>query len=174
MGAVNGLFVKGQAFDLARLLGDRALAERYREGPGVLSRLCPPDYHRFHFPAAGVPEDPLTLPGPLYSVSPFALRQRLSILWTNRRSLTRLATPALGQVLLMEIGATFVGRIGQSFTARQPVGKGQEKGVFGFGASACLTLFEPGRVRLEADLLKAGGEGIELYARQGQAMARQA
>ena len=47
-----GIFVKGQKFDLPDLLGNAALAERYQRGTLVLSRLCPVDYHRFHFPAA--------------------------------------------------------------------------------------------------------------------------
>jgi phosphatidylserine decarboxylase len=52
---IEGVFVKGQKFDLPALLGDAALAKNYADGALVLSRLCPVDYHRFHFPAAGVP-----------------------------------------------------------------------------------------------------------------------
>ncbi|RYD32156.1 MAG: hypothetical protein EOP87_13335, partial [Verrucomicrobiaceae bacterium] len=42
----GGVFVKGQKFDLAALLGDAELAEKYADGALVLSRLCPVDYHR--------------------------------------------------------------------------------------------------------------------------------
>jgi len=168
--AASHVFVKGQRFDLPRLLGDAGLAARYAAGPAVLSRLCPTDYHRFHFPARGTPGDTLTLDGPLHSVSPLALRRRLSILWTNRRTLTRLATPHLGEVLLIEIGATCVGRIHQTFRAHRPVAAGDEKGCFAFGGSACLTLFEPGSLTLARDLTRAGNEGIELYAPMGDAL----
>jgi hypothetical protein len=50
---IDGVFVKGQKFNLARLLGDAELANRYARATVVLSRLCPVDYHRFHFPVSG-------------------------------------------------------------------------------------------------------------------------
>ena len=54
-GAVKGIFAKGQTFDIPALVADRALGERYARGTVVCSRLCPVDYHRFHFPVAGTP-----------------------------------------------------------------------------------------------------------------------
>lgn len=50
---IKNVFVKGQRFDLPSLLGSDTLAERYAAGAVVLSRLCPTDYHRFHFPVSG-------------------------------------------------------------------------------------------------------------------------
>ncbi len=172
--AIEGVFVKGQKFDLPALLGDRKLAERYADGALVLSRLCPVDYHRFHFPAAGVPGETRLIEGPLFSVSPIALRQRLAYLWTNKRTITELKTGRFGTVLCLEIGATCVGTIGQTFTPGQPVAKGAEKGYFAFGGSSTLTLFEPGVVRLETDLLENSREQIELYARIGSRMGHSA
>jgi phosphatidylserine decarboxylase len=168
------VFVKGQKFDLAALLGDAALAARYATGSLVLSRLCPVDYHRFHFPAAGVPGPTRMIDGPLFSVSPIALRQRLAYLWTNKRTITELATESFGKVILMEIGATCVGTIQQTFTPGQPVAKGAEKGYFAFGGSSTLTLFEPGAVTLEPDLLHHSAHQIELYARIGSRMGHTA
>ena len=89
--------------------------------------LCPVDYHRFHFPAAGVPGETRLIDGPLFSVSPIALRKRLAYLWTNKRTLTALETRRFGTVLLFEIGATCVGTIHQTFTARQQRGKRARK-----------------------------------------------
>lgn len=171
---IGGVFVKGQKFDLAALLGDRELAARYADGSLVLSRLCPVDYHRFHFPAAGVPGETRQIEGPLFSVNPIALRQRLAYLWTNKRTITRLETERFGTVLCLEIGATCVGTIGQTYTPGQPVAKGAEKGYFAFGGSSTLTLFEPGAVCLEQDLLSNSARQIELYARIGSRMGRSA
>lgn len=169
--AVDSVFVKGQRFDLARLLGDDALAERFADGPLVLSRLCPVDYHRFHFPCAGVPSAPRWIEGPLFSVSPIALRRRLAYLWENKRCVTRVESDESGLVLSLEIGATCVGGIHQTYTAGERVGAGDEKGYFAFGGSSVMTLFEPGRVRLADDLLEHSAAGRELYARMGSAMA---
>jgi len=169
---IENVFVKGQKFDLPAMLGDRALADRYADGALVLSRLCPVDYHRFHFPAAGVPGETRSIDGPLFSVSPIALRQRLAYLWTNKRAITELVTERFGRIILLEIGATCVGTIRQTYTPGEPVAKGAEKGYFAFGGSSTLTLFEPGVIRLEDDLLEYSAKQIELYARIGSRMGR--
>jgi phosphatidylserine decarboxylase len=171
---IRGVFVKGQKFDLAALLGDRELAARYADGALVLSRLCPVDYHRFHFPAAGVPGETQLIDGPLFSVNPIALRKQLGYLWTNKRAITHLETGHFGTVLCLEIGATCVGTIRQTFTPGGAVTKGEEKGYFAFGGSSTLTLFEPGRVRLEEDLIVNSAKQTELYARIGSRMGHSA
>ena len=172
--AIQGVFVKGQNFDLARLLGDDALAAKYADGSLVLSRLCPVDYHRFHFPASGTPGQVKLINGPLFSVSPIALRRRLSYLWENKRTLSKLETSDLGTVLLMEIGATCVGSIHQTFTPGKPVQKGDEKGYFAFGGSSTITIFEPGAVKLATDLVECSSRQLELYAKIGTAMGEAA
>jgi len=168
---IDSFFVKGQSFDLPALLDDPALAEKYANGSLVLSRLCPVDYHRFHFPAAGTPTETKTIAGPLFSVSPIALAKKLSYLWTNKRTITQLKTEAYGTILVMEIGATCVGSIHQTFAPGIPVAKGAEKGYFAFGGSSTITIFEPGKVQLAQDLLDNSAKQIELYAKIGTEMA---
>lgn len=172
--AIAGVFVKGQKFDLAALLGDAELAEKYAAGTLVLSRLCPVDYHRFHFPADGTPGPTRLIDGPLFSVSPLALRQRLSYLWTNKRTITHLRTEHIGTVLMLEVGATCVGTIEQTYESGKPVEKGAEKGFFAFGGSSTITIFEPSAVILEQDLAEHSARQIELYAKVGTRMARRA
>lgn len=170
--AIDGIFVKGQRFNLEQLLGSQELAAKYRGGALVLSRLCPVDYHRFHFPVSGVPEDATLINGPLYSVSPIALRQKISILMENKRMLTSVASDRWGDVLCIEIGATCVGTIQQTYTPGILVEKGAEKGYFSFGGSSTITLFEPGKIRLAEDLVRHAEEGRELYAHMGDAMGQ--
>ncbi len=166
----DGLFVKGEMFSLEKLLQDRKLADRYAKGSLLLSRLCPVDYHRFHFPAAGVPGATRLINGPLFSVNPIALCQNIQILATNKRCLTELQTEAFGKVLLLEIGATCVGSICQTYESGRPVSKGSEKGYFRFGGSSTITIFEPGRVRFDHDLIENSKQHRELYARVGDGM----
>jgi phosphatidylserine decarboxylase len=165
--AVEGVFVKGQRFNLSKLLGDQKLADRFADGAAVFSRLCPVDYHRFHFPVAGIPGEARLINGPLYSVNPLALRDRLSILWENKRFITEIESEQFGKVLMLEIGATNVGSVNHTFVPTRPVAKGEEKGYFAFGGSATLTLFEPGRVKLDEDLLEQSAQQRELYAKVG-------
>ena len=169
---LSALVVKGRPFTLAELLGDASLAQRFQDGALVVSRLCPTDYHRFHFPLAGLPGAARRLPGPLDSVSPVAIRAGARSLCANKRELTLLETPGAGLVALIEVGAACVGRIEQSFAPETPVAKGAQKGVFLFGGSTVITIFEPGRVKMADDLLEHSAQGMETYARMGDAMGR--
>ncbi|SKB01263.1 phosphatidylserine decarboxylase [Prosthecobacter debontii] len=160
-------FVKGVKFHLPALLDDAELAARYEKGAVLISRLCPTDYHRFHFPCGGVAETPRLINGPLYSVSPIAFMKRPSIFWENKRYVTRLQTGQFGEVLLLEVGATCVGSVVHTSPADAPVLKGDEKGYFRFGGSCFITIFEPGRIQFSDDLLQQSAQGREVYARMG-------
>ncbi|MCC6235784.1 MAG: phosphatidylserine decarboxylase, partial [Verrucomicrobiales bacterium] len=171
LSAAEAFFAKGQRFDLGAFVADAALARRYAGGAAVFSRLCPVDYHRFHYPVAGKVTGPQRIEGVLGSVNPIALRRRLAFLWENRRWLTEIQTERNGRVLMVEIGATNVGSV--VYTGAPSGGgvmKGAEKGYFRFGGSAVMTLFEPGRVKLSEDLVAARAEGLELYAKVGERM----
>lgn len=168
--AVSSIYAKGQAFDLPALLGGEAIAEKYRRGALVCSRLCPVDYNRFHFPVAGMPGNPQLLNGSLYSVNPVALRRNIAYLWENKRQRITLDAGPWGELTLVIIGATNVGSMTFTHTEGSLAPKGQEAGFFSFGGSFVATLFEPGKIRLAGDLLKATAAGHELYARMGSAM----
>ena len=168
----GGLFVKGEMFDLKELLRDVELADRYANGSLLLSRLCPVDYHRFHFPVGGIAGATQLLNGPLFSVNPIALRQNIKILATNKRTLMKLKTETAGTVLLMEIGATCVGGIQQTYEPESSMNKGDEKGFFRFGGSSTIVIFEPGRVVFDDDLVEQSARHRELYARMGDSMGR--
>lgn len=165
--AADGFYVKGAKFTLAELLGDEALAAQFAGGSMLISRLCPVDYHRFHFPVAGVPGEPRLINGWLYSVSPVALRRNIRYLVENKRVVTLLRSPAFGTVAMIEVGATNVGTIKQTHVPDRAVAKGEEKGVFKFGGSCVITLFERGRIRFDPDLLAQSAQHVETYARMG-------
>jgi len=163
----DGFYVKGAKFTLAELLGDAALAAQFAGGSMLISRLCPVDYHRFHFPVAGVPGEPRLINGWLYSVSPVALRRNIRYLVENKRVITLLRSPQFGTVAMIEVGATNVGTIKQTHVPDRAVAKGEEKGVFKFGGSCVITVFERGRIRFDADLVAQSGQHVETYARMG-------
>ena len=133
----------------------------------LISRLCPVDYHRFHFPVDGVPGESRLIRGRLYSVHPIALRRSVRYLVRNKREVTLIASPEFGDVAMIEVGATNVGAIRQSYVPGRPVAKGDEKGFFAFGGSCVITLFARGRIRFDADLVAQGARQVETYARFG-------
>ena len=169
---IDGFFVKGQTFDLNQLIGDDTLASQYAGGSLILSRLCPVDYHRFHFPVSGHASQTHLINGPLFSVSPIALSRNLSYLWQNKRTITQIQTESMGKVLMMEIGATCVGSIQQTYQAEQAIGKGDEKGYFAFGGSSTIVIFEPGVICFSDDLLSNSSKQIETYAKMGDSMGK--
>ena len=163
----EGFYVKGAKFSLAELLGDAALANAFAGGAMLISRLCPVDYHRFHFPVDGTPGEPRLINGWLYSVSPVALRRNLRCLVQNKREITLIDSPAFGTVAMIEVGATNVGAIRQTHVPGRPAAKGAEKGLFAFGGSCVITLFQAGRIRFDEDIVAQSAECMETYARMG-------
>ncbi|MEI6714669.1 MAG: archaetidylserine decarboxylase [Verrucomicrobiota bacterium] len=166
----DGFYVKGMKFTLAELFCDPALAEEFRGGSMVISRLCPVDYHRFHFPVAGRPGAPRILNGDLFSVSPIALRKNVGYLVQNKRALTLIEDTRFGRVAMFEVGATCVGTIKNVFQPGSPVVKGAEKGFFTFGGSCVITVFAKGRIRFADDLVEQSRHQIETYARMGDVL----
>lgn len=158
--------VKGQKFNLSTLLN--APADRYKTM--IIARLCPVDYHRFHFPADCVPGHTRLINGPLYSVNPIAIKQNISIFTENKRYITPLHTTQFGTIQYIEIGATFVGSSLQTYTPNNPYAKGDEKGYFAFGGSALILLFEEGKLQLDPDLVQATKDGFEMRCLMGQGM----
>jgi phosphatidylserine decarboxylase len=162
--------VKGKEFNLEEFLQDPVLARRYSDGSMVIARLCPSDYHRFHFPCDGTPSEARLINGPLYSVNPIALKKRISILSENKRMVTEIESTKLGTILYVEIGATSVGSIHQTYTPGEPVKKGDEKGYFEFGGSCLVLIFENGRILFDEDLVQNTKRGLETKANFGQSL----
>lgn len=168
----DGFLVKGETFSLKQLLLDKELADRYYKGTMVMARLCPTDYHRFHFPCDCTPSETQLINGWLYSVNPIALKQNCQIFTKNKRSYTLLKTESFGTILFMEVGATSVGTIVQTFTPDKNYKQGDEKGYFSFGGSSIIMLFEPGKISLDADLAATASDKIELRCLFGQSIGR--
>jgi len=170
--SANSVYVKGQRWDLPALLGGEAAAAPYRGASALISRLCPTDYHRFHAPASGTVAKRRPLAGPLRSVSPLALSRSAAPLWSNKRVVLEIDSPACGRYAFVAIGATCVGAVSVVPEPGARVAKGEELGCFAFGGSCVICLFPAGRAALEPDLLARPDEAPELYARMGERAGR--
>lgn len=168
---LDSFFVKGRAFCLPDFLKNDALARQYADGALLIIRLAPVDYHRFHFPADGRISRSVPIDGHYFSVSPYAVKNRLSIYWENKREYSMLQTKTAGRILLCEVGATMVGTIIQSYAPGADVRKGEEKGWFKFGGSTVILLLEKGRACIDADIIKNTKKGYETRVRMGERVA---
>lgn len=167
---IRSFVIKEKKFDLGAFLQDEMLASQYRDGSMMIGRLAPVDYHRVHFPCDAAASMPQLIRGPLYSVNPIALKKRMQILCENKRVLTRLQTDRWGQILMIEIGATFVGSIRQTFIPNQFVRKGEEKSFFEFGGSCVVLIFEKNRIQFDTDLIENTNRGFETKSNFGQSL----
>lgn len=165
-------YVKWAPIPLFELFNkNQELADKYRNGSCAILRLCPADYHRFHFPVSGKVGITKTVPGLLHSVSPYALEQGLPVYCLNKRTLCELKSNEVGSVLLMEIGALFVGSIVQTYRAGTQVQRGDEKGYFKFGGSTCVLFFEQGAIRFDEDIVRNSQNGRETLVKMGERLA---
>ena len=71
---------------------------------------------------------------------------------------------------MVEVGATMVGRMIQTYTGTT-VKKGQEKGYFKFGGSTVVLLFEKDKIKIDSDLLTNTQKVLETTIKMGEQIA---
>lgn len=161
--------VKGHYLSSASVINSKKWNEIFSDGPCLLARLCPVDYHRFHYPDSGKVLDHYRLKGQLHSVNPLALKKRPDIFMRNERVVTILETEHFGKLAYVEVGAVCVGKIVQSGSLEK-FKRGEEKGYFLFGGSTVIVFGEKGKWAPSLDILTATKEGHEVYIRLGDAV----
>lgn len=160
--------VKGLTYSLEELLGDKELANEYKNGVCLILRLCPTDYHRFHFVDNGVCEETKKIQGHYYSVNPIALERIPKLFCQNKREWSLFKSENFGNIIHVEVGATCVGTIIQSYTPNKKVSKGEEKGYFKFGGSTTILFFKENTVKIDEDILEQTSLGFETKVLMGE------
>lgn len=162
------LQVKGHEYTMEELIKDKNLALDYNGGASIILRLNPSDYHRFHFPDNGIPETGQKIKGSYYSVNPIALRKKARIYCQNKREITIFRSENFGQVLMVEVGATCVGSIVQTYIPGERVEKGAEKGYFKFGGSTIIMFIKPSFVKIDRDIIENTNKAYETKVGMGE------
>ena len=165
--------VKGVFLSATNLLENSKWSSFFEQGPLLLARLCPVDYHRFHFPDNGKVLDNYRVHGQYHSVNPIALKVKPEIFIKNERHVTILDTENFGKIAYIEVGAICVGKIIQSksLAVGEQFHRGEEKGYFLFGGSTVIVLGEKGKWLPSLDILENTLKGIETYIHLGTALA---
>jgi len=161
--------VKGYPFSVRKMLPE--ISDRFINGALAIVRLCPADYHRYHFPCGGQITDARDINGALHSVNPIALGAGPDVFGDNKRSYTLIETDNAGTMAFVEVGAFGVGSIVNTKTEGR-VEKMDEKGFFKFGGSTVVVVFEPGRIQFSDDLVKNSAAGKETLVKVGQPLAK--
>ncbi len=163
--------VKDRTLPVGALLGNDEKARPFLNGPLLLARLSPVDYHRFHFPDEGKILETYAIHGKLHSVSPLAIREEKNIYLENERRVTILETTNFGKLAYIEVGALCVGKIIQTHDTAALFLRGDEKGYFLFGGSTVIVLGQPGLWKPDLDLLQQTAEGRETLIKLGTRVA---
>lgn len=165
--------VKGQFLSAKNLLNNEKWSSTFKDGPLLLARLCPVDYHRFHYPDDGTILDSYPVKGLYHSVNPLAIKAKNDIYMTNERFVTILDTKNFGKLAYIEVGAICVGKIVPSrpLINGDEFKRGDEKGYFKFGGSTVIVLGERGKWVPQDLLLKNTHSNIETYYQLGMSVA---
>lgn len=98
---------KGHSFTAAELLGDEQAALPYADGWFANIYLSPRDYHRVHMPWSGVLSETLHVPGRLFTVAPWGVREIPRLFARNERLVCHFDTD-FGPMCLVMVGALLV------------------------------------------------------------------
>ena len=164
--------VKRASLNAAQILGGAQLGRAFADGPVLLARLAPVDYHHVHYFDDGETHHHGWEGHRLWTVNWRALQNKPDILLRNERRINILKTQNFGEVGFGEVGALSVGRILQVHPLGQPFRRGEEKSVFRFGGSAIVIFGEAGAWRPADDILQNTSESVETLVRLGDEIAR--
>lgn len=164
----NLVQVKGFTYSFKELLGTTELNKTFDKGICMILRLCPTDYHRFHFVDSGTCSEVKQIKGSYYSVNPVALNKKEKLFCENKREWSILKSDNFGDILYLEVGATCVGSIIQTFKPNTKVSKADEKGYFKFGGSTVIMFLQKDKAKIDEDILKQSKLGFETKVNFGE------
>ena len=168
IGSSSKINVKGINSSFEHLFSRKI--DEFDNGKIAVVRLCPADYHRYHFPCAGKVVEEVNLSGEYHSVNPVALAEVDNLFCLNKRSYTIIDTNDFGRIAYMEVGAFGVAGIHKTFEGRD-VNRMQEKGYFDFGGSTIVIVFQKNKINFSDDLLQHSSEGVETLVKVGETIA---
>lgn len=158
--------IKDSYYSIADLLKSRRLAEKYKDGYCLIFRLEVDDYHRYCYIDSGRKSRNIFIGGELHTVNPIAL-ERFNIYKRNCREFTVMRTDNFGDVVQVEVGAMMVGRI-CNHHGEGSFRRGDEKGMFEFGGSTIVMLFQKDAIRIDDDIWENSRDGAETVVKYGE------
>jgi len=156
------LQAKGQHYSVRSLLANDPAAPEFHNGFFHTIYLSPRDYHRVHMPYGGTLQRMIHIPGRLFSVAPYTVRQVPNLFARNERVVSLfetthglMAVVLVGAMLVSSMETVWSGVVtpprGKKITrgdwSRRHIElkKGQEMGRFNMGSTVIL-LLPPGAV----------------------------
>ncbi len=172
---------KGHDYSLQALLADDPACQALRGGQFWTIYLSPRDYHRVHMPLAGTLRRMIYVPGLLYSVAPYTVRQVPGLFAVNERVVCifetefgPLAQVLVGAMLVASMDTVWAGSITpakvralhrQQYAPGEVVlERGAEMGRFNMGSTVIMAL-PPGAVAGDLATMPGATDPVRLGQR---------
>jgi len=169
----DGAFhIKSSIYTIDSLLQNKVLASEFMGGVCLIFRLTTDDYHRYSYIDNGESIGHKRIKGVLHTVRPIA-GERYKIFAKNAREYEVLQTENFGKVIQIEVGALFVGRI-NNHKAGNTFKRGDEKGMFEFGGSTIVMLFQKGAVKIDTTIFANTQQNKETVVKMGNIIGEKA
>ena len=175
------LQAKGKDYSVQDLLANDPVCEQLAGGYFSTIYLSPKDYHRIHMPIGGRLQRMIHVPGRLFSVAPYTVRQVPRLFARNERVISIFETDS-GPLVMVLVGAMLVsstetvwaGEVTPTKNKEVSVtdypdadialAKGEEMGRFNMGSTVIL-LMPPGALKGLSDL--GAGDPVKLGQKLG-------
>ncbi|TYQ16526.1 UNVERIFIED_CONTAM: phosphatidylserine decarboxylase [Acetivibrio alkalicellulosi] len=172
IGMEKKIKIKGFDYSYKELVSNNVIEDGYDGGTAIVLRLNPTDYHRFHFVDDGVCSQSTKIKGYYYSVNPVALSAYPKIFCRNVREYSTFKSENYGDILFIEVGATCVGSIVQTYVPNTFIKRGSEKGFFKFGGSTIILIIKKGYVKIDEDIEYQTNLGYETKIKAGEVIGK--
>ncbi len=163
--------IKGVSYHTDEFLKSEGLAKKYNGGYFCIFRLEVDDYHRYIYFDSGSKSRNRHINGIYHTVNPTAL-DTADIYRENTREYTILHTENFGNVIQCEVGAMLVGKISNLHMDKHSFKRGDEKGMFEYGGSTIVLMFQKDTVSFDEDILKNTADGYETVVKMGESIGR--
>jgi phosphatidylserine decarboxylase len=145
------LNIKGQDYTVEALLNGSPRTVNYMNGFYYVLYLSPKDYHRIHAPVTGKIIEKEYIPGKVYPVNDFGLRNMRAVLSRNERLVTYVQHE-FGEISVVKVGALNVASIQYADANAKKLVRGGDLAYFEFGSTVVLLMengtFEPAELRV--------------------------
>lgn len=168
LGSDTRFEIKGTRFLLEDLINDYQQAGKYVGGTLMVFYLAPYNIHHFIYPVAGVLKSIRSIGTKFFSVNSISLENGFRPFDFNRRDISILQTEEMGDVMMVEIGGFYAGKIVQENAILGFKEKGDTKGYFALGGSTVVLAFEKGKFGIDKDIIDMQKQGVTTSVRQGE------
>ncbi len=158
--------IKDNYYKIDDLVANQLDLTPFKNGYCLIFRLCVDDYHRYCYIDDGIKTENVFINGEYHTVQPICL-ERYNFFYRNAREYTILNTNNFGQIIQIEIGALFVGRI-KNKDGIGEIRRGKEKGMFEFGGSTIVLLVSNDFVKFDNDIIENTNQGFETRVLYGE------